>query len=585
MRTGSENIPSKLEQRLEYLEENRRHTFQALEMALSLGDFSDHIKSEHNLERLIAETEKRIQGAVPFDATAIFLVDENSSDFHLNSCNPPEIGPEIEAEIEAMIEKGLFSWALREQRGLPVFSADYRRQYFLHVITTSSRVKGMFIGLLPPKLNEIADGSLTILSIILKNMAFLLESREFYSLLQQRNKRLSAEIESKSAELIRSEKRLQQALKMQAIGTLAGGIAHDINNILFPIIGYTEMAIDDVPPHSLTAKNLQEVIRASQRARDLVKQILTFSRKNDNVFKPVRIQEILRETVELLRATLPATIDIEVAVDDYDGAVMGDPTAIHQVIMNLGTNAYHAMMEKGGLLKIELSQVHYDRPSSQEKVDLKAGRYAKLCVHDTGHGIDDAILEQIFDPYFTTKTKSKGTGLGLAVTHGIVANHGGTIKVSSQPGHGSLFEVFFPLDETVPDSAIDNLVDTIPGGDERILLVDDEANIVDMAQQLLTRLGYKVSAYQDSQKALKSFRADPYQYDLVISDMTMPFMTGDRMAQAMLELRPDFPIILCTGYHENINSDYVQSIGIRKLVMKPLQKTEMAFIIREVLDN
>ncbi len=378
------------------------------------------------------------------------------------------------------------------------------------------------------------------------------------------------------------ERQLQQAQKMEAIGTLAGGIAHDFNNILSAIIGFTEISLGDVERNSLLYNNLQKVLKAGERARDLVSQILAFSRQSELEPKPVQVTLIAKEALKLLRATLPTTIEIHQNFKSHS-AVMADPTQIHQVIMNLCTNAGNAMQEKGGSLDVKLVDVDLDSEFIDRHPDINLGAHVKLTVSDTGHGMSQDIMNRIFDPFFTTKEKGEGTGMGLSVVHGIIKSHGGTIAVESELGKGSKFEVFFPAIESdvavEPESAV-----PLPVGTEQILFVDDEEFQVDVGKQILERLGYNVVTRTSSLEALEAFKNDPNGFDLVITDQTMPNMTGKDLAKEMLSKRSDIPIILCTGFSEQIDEVKAKEMGI-SFVMKPIVLSQIANTIREVLDK
>jgi signal transduction histidine kinase/ActR/RegA family two-component response regulator len=443
----------------------------------------------------------------------------------------------------------------------------------------------MFVGLLDDGRQQIPDTSLTLLSIILLNTANALESLEFYRLLRHQKTILEKQVEERTQALADSERQMQQVLKLQAIGTLAGGIAHDFNNILFPIIGYTELAMDDVAEGSPTRRNLEEILKAANRAKDLVQQILTFSRQNDRERKPIRVQVIVREALRLLRASIPKTIDIVADLDEDCNAIMGDPTQIHQVLMNLCTNAYHAMQTTGGTLDVRLTETNIGYEETVKRIGIKMGPHLHLSVRDEGVGMEPSVVERIFEPYFTTKEPGKGTGLGLSVIHGIVKNHGGFVTVESTPGKGSTFHVYLPTLEDVNTDIEEEVNPEMTGGSERILLVDDEPQIVDMEKQMLERLGYRVTARSSSIEALETFSRQPDQFDLVITDMTMPQMTGDRLARRLWDIRPDLPVILCTGYNEMISEDKAAAMGIRKFLLKPVDKDEMAVAIRAALNS
>jgi len=379
------------------------------------------------------------------------------------------------------------------------------------------------------------------------------------------------------------ERLLRQSQKMEAIGTLAGGIAHDFNNMLGAMVGYTEMA--QLQSHSEKQKYyLDQVLCACDRAKDLVNQILAFSRQQEHEVKPVLLAPIVKEGIKLLRSSLPTTVQIEQGISDSSVAVLADPTQIHQVLVNLCTNAAHAMREKGGILSIGLDREDVDSSGRRHFLGLERGEYARLTVGDTGCGMDGFIVEKIFDPFFTTKGPGEGTGLGLSVVYGIVKNCGGVIDVSSELGKGTTFRVYLPLIE--PSERVEEKVSAaVPGGDERILFVDDEAPLVEVGRMMLTSLGYRVTSRTSSVDALETFRVQPFDFDLVITDMTMPNMTGVDLAREVLKIRPDIPIILCTGFSEIISEEKAKGVGIRRFVMKPIFKMELAWVIREVLDT
>ncbi|CAB1061755.1 multi-sensor hybrid histidine kinase [Olavius sp. associated proteobacterium Delta 1] len=577
--------PENLLARIEYLEENRRLIQNALEMALSLGDFQKNINKGYGSEHILKEAEKRLRYLIPFEANAFYLVDQEESDFRLSVCQPSDKQQFIEGQVSYMIDEGFFAWAIRERRGVTISSHDHSKQLILHVIATYSRIRGMFVGLLPNKKNVIPDKSLTLLSIIMLNTANALESLEFYRLLRDQNTILEKKIEERTKALAQSERQLQQVMKLQAIGTLAGGIAHDFNNILFPIVGYTELTMDDIPEDSQARQNLEEILKATNRAKELVQQILTFSRQGGQERKPLQVQFLIKEALKLLRATIPSTIKIECNVDEECGHIMGDPTQIHQVAMNLCTNAYHAMQETDGTLEVTLKEVDISYEKSVERVGMKVGRHLELTVKDTGHGMGAEVLERIFEPYYTTKELGKGTGLGLSVIHGIIKNHGGDISVSSQLGSGTTFTVYLPVIDDIDVELKPVNAAAATQGNERILLIDDEEQVIDIEQQIIERLGYKVTPKTDSQEAFEEFAAQPEKFDLVITDMTMPKMTGDQLARKLMDIRPDIPVILCTGFNVTITEEKALAMGIDRFVMKPIVKDELAKTIRTVLDT
>ena len=381
----------------------------------------------------------------------------------------------------------------------------------------------------------------------------------------------------------RLQSQLQRAQRMEAIGTLAGGIAHDFNNILSAVIGYTEIALKDVEKDSLLQSNLREVLNAGGRAKDLVKQILTFSRQAGQELKPVRIKHVAMEALKLLRASLPTTIEIHQTIES-NSAVLADLTQIHQVIMNLCTNASHAMQEEGGRMEVSLVDIEIDRDFAAGHPGFLPGPYLQLSVIDTGHGMSPDVLNRIFDPFFTTKEKGEGTGMGLSVVHGIVKSHDGEVVVHSEPGKGTTFNIYFPAIEKEEIQEIGAVL-PLPVGNERILFIDDEPTLVHIGKQMLERLGYEVEARTSSLEALELFKIKSEKFDLVITDMTMPKMTGDNLAREIIKIRANIPIILCTGYSRKISEGKAEASGVRALVMKPVVAEQLAKIVRKVLDE
>ena len=370
---------------------------------------------------------------------------------------------------------------------------------------------------------------------------------------------------------------------MESIGTLAGGIAHDFNNILSIIIANAELAVHDVPDTSPAKDYLGDIRSASLRASALVKQILSFARKSLAERNPIQISPIIINSLGLLRASIPTTIEISQDISCGFDTVLADPTQISQVIMNLCTNAAQAMDEHGGVLKVILKNVEFGKQDAG--LNLKSGRYIKLSVSDTGHGITPEIIDRIFDPYFTTKEFSKGTGMGLSMVYGIVKNYGGTISVTSELGKGTVFQVLLPVIEAETQLKVEKS-GTLPTGTERILFVDDEQSLVKVARRILERLGYEVETKINPVKALELFRSGPDRFDLVITDMTMPQMTGKRLVKEILDIRADMPIILCTGYHDAKNIPRKgPELGIKAFVTKPFITHNFVLTVRKVLDE
>jgi signal transduction histidine kinase/CheY-like chemotaxis protein len=382
---------------------------------------------------------------------------------------------------------------------------------------------------------------------------------------------------------MRMAAQLRHTYKMEAIGTLAGGIAHDFNNILSSVIGFTELCLLDVNKGSLLESNMVEVYRAGMRARDLVRQILTFARKDENIVQPTQAGIIAKEATKLIRSIIPASIDIRLKVES-DALVMADPTQIHQIFMNLFTNAAQAMETEGGKLTIHIGQTRLDRYLDSMHTNFIPGQYLMITISDTGTGIDPEKLDKIFDPYFTTKGRGEGTGLGLSVVHGIVQACNGEISVDSEPGQGTSFTIYLPVyaQKTTTETESPS---RLPLGTERILFIDDERAIANMSRQRLSLLGYRVTVANSSLEALDRLASGPEDFDLIITDMTMPQMSGDRLAVEAKKLCPQIPIILCTGYSKRISPEKAAAIGIDAFVMKPVAVNEMAVTIRRILDS
>jgi len=368
---------------------------------------------------------------------------------------------------------------------------------------------------------------------------------------------------------------LQQAQKMEAIGLLAGGIAHDFNNILGAIIGYAQLIKEDSPPNSATAYDINQILKAGMRAKELVNQILACSRQTENHKIPMQPAPIVKDAVNMLRASLPTTITIKVNIDPKAGVILANPGKIHQIVMNLGINAFHAMEVKGGILSISLSKEEPQGP-------VRPGHFVQLSVRDTGVGIPPEIKHKIFDPYFTTKEIGKGTGLGLAIVYGIVQSCGGSITCNSWPDKGTEFRILLPIVEEQISPEIESSEST-PIGNEHILLVDDEEMLLEMSTIMLERLGYRVTARSDSMEALSTFQNQPDIFDLVITDHTMPGITGFDLARRLLQIRPNLPIILCTGYSNQMTEQQVRSIGVKDFVLKPVSTKDLGQRIRKVL--
>ena len=381
------------------------------------------------------------------------------------------------------------------------------------------------------------------------------------------------------------EGQLLHAQKMESIGTLSGGIAHDFNNLLAIILGNAELAMEDVPEWHPVKDNINEIRTASLRARDVVRQLLSFGRKTDPKKRPVKLVQIVEDALKFLRFSIPTSIEIHQNIpNDTDNTILADSTQINQVMINLFTNAAHAMEDAGGVITIGIQNVYLDQVSAPFYPDLSLGNYVKLTVSDTGTGIDHEIKDRIFDPYFTTKEVGKGSGIGLSVVHGIVKSHNGAIYVDSKFGKGTTFSILFPATEE--EAVIETeAIEKLSTGNERILFVDDEKSMAEIGRRRLERLGYQVEAKTNPIEALELFRADPDQFDLVITDMTMPHITGDKLVKEILKIRPDMPTILCTGFSEKIDEEKAKKIGVRQYIEKPFDRGKLSRLVRKVLDH
>ncbi len=378
----------------------------------------------------------------------------------------------------------------------------------------------------------------------------------------------------------RLEVKLLQAQKIKAIGTLAGGIAHDFNNILYPIIGFTEMSMQDLPEKHPVQENLQDIFQGAKRARDLVKQILAFSNQSDLEHKPLALQKIITETLKLLRSIIPSNILIEKNFPENDIYVFANSTEFHEVVMNVCTNAYHAMEATGGILTLNLEETSPETPLSYGN-----DKYCCLSISDTGTGIPPEIIDSIYDPYFTTKEQGKGSGLGLSVVHGIVKSYKGAIEITSEAGKSTAVKIFFPMIPKPNVMEADPDDQSIKSGNETILLVDDEPGIVKLGILMLERSGYNVTGQTDSTQALELFRSNPDGFDLVITDMTMPSLLGTELAREMLKIRNDIPVLICTGFSERVDKDTVETLGIKGYINKPVLMQELTTKVRKVLDE
>ncbi len=705
-----------LEQEIEYLNKEKRAVLEAIEFAGNLSNFQTSLNKIDNPQVILEQTNEKLRQVLGFKALSFYLVNEEDSSFYQALTEPETAAESINKEVDAFIEDKTFAWALRRNKPVIVSSINNQEKVVLHSMNTSSRNRGIFIGILASPEEEIHDLSRFLFSIAIIACSNALESFELYQRIRDNNKELEqnilklkqsgkklqekeekyralfqqsthsiilydpetrlpvefndpanknlgytrkefeklkmedysltsleeiqarvqetidrgqisfetrhkrkdgrirdivvnarsiciggrtylltllndiTEIKKTDTERIQLEKQLRQSQKMESLGTLAGGIAHDFNNILGVILGYGELALMELPDTSENPirQNVESLLKAVNRAKELVRQILTFSRQTEESRRPINVNTIVKETLKLLRSTLPTSIDIKQNIVGESNLVLGTPTQIQQVIMNLCTNALHAMGGNRGTLTVDIQAMDVkDKVVKADMVafkEMEPGPYLLISVGDTGHGISPGILEQVFDPYFTTKQPGEGTGLGLSMVHGIIKNYKGNIAINSQMGNGTQVKVWFPTVDTALEPEEEEF-QILPLGKEKILMVDDEEELLKSNRQILEQLNYSVATCSSSMAALEIFRETPEDFDLILTDMSMPEMTGLQLTEEVFKIRPDIPIILCTGFSEFIDAKEAKAIGIKEFLMKPVDKQTLANIIRKALDK
>lgn len=722
-----------LEDQIDFLNRERRSMISAVEMITDLIDFPSSLNKIDDPSLILSNTASRVSLIIPFHTKGFYLVSEDDSDFNLAFFEPEDQQERLTRELPPIIEDGTFNWALGRNKPVTVSSIGHDEFIILHPLITSSRVRGMFVGILKKGVADISDLSLILFSTLMLSCANSLESFELYHQIQRRNYELNDNIEQLQAaekelneyrghleEMVKErtnhlersrlryalateaagigvweynfeteeiyldpillklrdlpadsridpenlltrmvyegdiplvrerldkniqgasrffhaeyrykktdkdyrwflnrgsviqrdgkpvkiigtemditqrkrsslerrnlENQLLQSQKMESLGTLAGGIAHDFNNILASIMGYTDISLEIVGRKGVVGKNLDQVLKACRRAKELVEQILLFSRRSEYQFQPIKMNSLIPECLKFLKASIPAGIEVESNINTDDLVILGNATQIQQIIINLVTNASYAMKAEGGTVNVVLERQTFSDSRVLGDTTIKAGIYAQITVNDTGCGIEANILERIFDPFFTTKGPSEGSGMGLSVVHGIVMKHGGAIEVTSIPGEGSTFRVFLPVIDTAETEEINTSADAVRG-EGNVLLIDDEHDILDIVTQMLSRLGYTISSCSDPEKGIQTFRDDPDAFDCVITDYYMPKMNGMEVSKKIKALRGDIPIILCTGYSEKVDQTTARQGGIDQVIMKPFYTRELADAIKKVLDT
>jgi signal transduction histidine kinase len=549
-------------------------------------DLGTLVNSSLNLADVLSLIMKSANKLTCSCASTLMLLDERTGELVFSV----PTGPKAQELVDVRLKKGygIAGWVADHEQAVIVNDVKSDSRFYAgmdqntgfetkSLVALPLKAKGKLIGVLEV-INKEDNSPFTpkdelLLTIFGAQAAMAIE-----------NARLYGELKDQLDICVRMERDLASSEKFRALGQLSGGVAHDFNNILAAIIGYAEMTFHHLDDKERVKLCLEQILKASSRAKELVIQILAFSLQSKQEKKPVQCHLIVMESLKLLRATLPSTIEIRTDIAPDTGTIMADSTQIHQVLMNLFTNARHAIGEKGGNITLRLLPVNLGAAETAAHPGLRPGRYVKLVLTDDGCGMDAYTAKQVFEPYFTTKEKGVGTGMGLAMVHGIVKSHGGAITVTSAPGKGTTFEVLFPRIDLEAEE-VDDSPQELPRGSEHILLVDDEDDLVYIGKEMLTFLGYKVTTKTNSGEALEAFQKDPGRYDLLITDMTMPGMNGDKLAVAMMKIKPVLPVIIVTGFSERFNLEKAKALGIRDLAMKPIVMRDLAATVRRVLNS
>jgi len=550
---------------------------------MNMGTLANSSLNLAEVLSLIMESANKLTGSC---ASTLMLLDEKTGELVFSV----PTGPKAQELMDVRLKKGrgIAGWVADQEQAVIVNDVRKDPRFYAgmdqctgfetkSLVAVPLKAKGKLIGVLEV-INKDDNATFTakdqlLLTIFGAQAAMAIE-----------NARLYEELKDQMDMRLRMEKELAISEKFRALGQLSGGVAHDFNNILAAIIGYAEMTSHYLEDKERAKIYLEQILKASNRARDLVIQILAFSRQSKQEKKPVQCNLIVMESLNLLRATIPSTIEIRTDIAPNTGAIMADSTQIHQVLMNLFTNAHQAIGDNGGSITLRLFPVELNAAEAAAYPDLRPGRFVKLVIVDNGCGMDDSIADQVFEPYFTTKEKGVGTGMGLAMVHGIVKSHGGAISVDSKPGKGTTFEILFPIIDLKMEEAEESTPET-PRGSEHILLVDDEAALVDIGQEMLTILGYKVTTKTNAAEALAAFQKEPDRYDLLITDLTMPGMNGDKLAMEMMKIKPALPVIITTGFSERFDLEKAKALGVRELAMKPINMQNLAATVRKVLEG
>ena len=589
MNTQKDPEQKKLAKRVAYLEENRRFVQNALEMALSMGDFLESINGKKDVKQILLAAEKRIKKIIPFETCILYNVtEEDNSDFVPAIYDPDQFKRHLKNEMDFMIEEGFFAWALRERRGITISSKDHLRQFLLHVIATPSRIRGMFVGLLPAKKPVIADYSNALLSIILMNTANALENTQLYKMVLNQNMILEDEVKKKTEKLMRAEKNLHQAQKMEVLGTLAGGVAHDLNNILAGLVSYPDLLLIDLPADSPLRKPIQTIKGSGEKAATIVQDLLTMTRRGIDATKVENINEVVSEYLRSpeynkLISFYP-DVEIETHFEPDPLNIMGSSVHLYKTVMNLVSNAAEALSERGKII-ITTQNTYIDRPIRGYD-DVQEGDYVVLTVSDNGIGISPEDIERIFEPFYTKKVMGRsGTGLGMAVVWGTVKDHKGYIDVESIEGEGTTFTLYFPVtrQEIEKDIAYSSIKDFMGSG-ESILVIDDVKEQRYVAKGMLQKLGYTVTTAASGEEAIGYLKTN--SADLLVLDMIMdPGIDGLETYKRILKLHPGQKAIITSGFSETDRVKEAEKLGAGAYVKKPYMMEKIGIAVKKELEK
>ncbi|MBW2250561.1 MAG: response regulator [Deltaproteobacteria bacterium] len=578
-----------LEERIAYLEKNRRFVQNALEMSLSMGDFLENINGKKDVKHILQTTEKRIKKIIPFETCVLYRInEEDNSDFIPAVYDPDQFEGYVKNEIEFMIDEGFFTWALRERRGITIASKDNTRQFVLHVISTPSRIRGMFVGLLPAKKHVIADYSNTLLSIILINTANALENTQLYKIILNQNLILEKKVKKKTKELILAERKLLHARKMEAIGTLAGGIAHDLNNILSGLVSYPDLLLMDIPEDSPLRESILTIQKSGEKASTMVHDLLTMTRRGVAVTKVLNLNEIISEYFKSpeynqLKSYHP-DVEVKTCFDSNLLEILGSPVHLSKIVMNLVSNAAEAL-PVGGRITITTQNRYIDMPVGSYD-DVKEDDYVVLTVSDNGTGISPEDLERIFEPFYTKKVMGRsGTGLGMAIVWGTVKDHKGYIDIESIEGKGTIFTLYFPIKKKKIEKDTASLfIKDYMGNGESILVIDDMEEQRCVAKGLLKKLGYSVTTVASGKEAVDYMKNR--SSDLLVLDMIMePGIDGLETYKRILKLHPGQKAIITSGFSETDRVKEAQKLGVGAYVKKPYMLEKIGIAVKRELEK